>query len=408
MADAKASKERWKRYSARPEFLPFLAACLPLPEAFGDDAAHLAATEAAIRQRYSAAVAVPDATVALVTKRLAWKGDVRVVLTDFATGASRVGNFSDDSVPGTTPEKPVFPAPETLASFAKVLVLLASEAAEQDPVRSGLPGTFRRLLAALRDPRHILTLPMVYLTEPAAKEQYVATFGGTPVTFRNAAGTELTAREVDGLLVSEERWGLARFFRPARLDGDLRAKVSAAIGAENAYGTDPARAALFLTSPEAAALVDAISSASPALHHDPRVSAPATVAAARRKFTHFSEESVVVYLVLLAAATPTRKGLEALVRGAAAFDAAAAPLVAEGLLVTGTREKAGREHFLPGPWDAKWGPMESWKEALYDRGFFGLALPLELMGALYRKAWERIETGDLPRFEEAVREKKKR
>jgi hypothetical protein len=30
------------------------------------------------------------------------------------------------------------------------------------------------------------------------------------------------------------------------------------------------------------------------------------------------------------------------------------------------------------------------------------------MGALYKKAWERVEAGDLPRFEEAVREKKKR
>ena len=63
---------------------------------------------------------------------------------------------------------------------------------------------------------------------------------------------------------------------------------------------------------------------------------------------------------------------------------------------------------LPGPWDAKWGPMETWKSGLYDRTFFGLALPLEPMGALYKKAWDRILAGDLPRFEEAVREKKKR
>ena len=94
--------------------------------------------------------------------------------------------------------------------------------------------------------------------------------------------------------------------------------------------------------------------------------------------------------------------------GAARFDEAAEPLVAAGLLVTGTREKAGREHFLPGPWDAKWGPMETWKSGLYDRTFFGLALPLEPMGALYKKAWDQILAGDLPRFEEAVREKKKR
>jgi hypothetical protein len=351
---------------------------------------------------------VPDATVALVTKRLAWKGDVRLVLADFATGASRVGNFSDDSVPGITPEKPNFSAPETLVSFAKVLVLLASEVAEEDPVRRGLPSTFRRFLAALRDPRHILTLPMVYLSETAAKEQYLATFGGAPVTFRNAAGNELTGREVDGLLVTEERWGVNRFFRPARLDGALRDQVAAALGVENAYGTDAARAALFLTSSEALGLVDGIVSSSPTFQVDPRVSAPTVVAAARKKFPQFSEESVVVYLVLLAAATPTRKRLETLVGGAAAFEAAAAPLVAEGLLVTGTREKAGREHFLPGPWDAKWGPMETWKQALYDRTFFGLALPLEPMGVLYKKAWERVEAGDLPRFEEAVREKKKR
>jgi hypothetical protein len=52
--------------------------------------------------------------------------------------------------------------------------------------------------------------------------------------------------------------------------------------------------------------------------------------------------------------------------------------------------------------------METWKQALYDRTFFGLALPLEPMGVLYKKAWERVEAGDLPRFEEAVREKKKR
>lgn len=198
-----------------------------------------------------------------------------------------------------------------------------------------------------------------------------------------------------------------RFFRPARLDGALRGTVAAAIGTESAYGTDPARAALFLTSPEALLLAEEIAASSPSLHLDPRVSAPAVVAAVQAKLG-LSEASAVVYLVILAAATPPRKGLEGLVGGAARFDEAAEPLVAAGLLVTGTREKAGREHFLPGPWDAKWGPMETWKSGLYDRTFFGLALPLEPMGVLYKKAWDRILAGDLPRFEEAVREKKKR
>lgn len=407
VADAKAAKERWKRFSARPDFLAFLAKCLPAAAAFGDDTAHLAAVRTAVQESYSSAISVPDGTVALVTKRLAWKGDVRLVLADFATGASRVGNFDEESVPGTTPEKPVFPAPETLASFAKVLALLSHEVGEDDPVRRGLPATFRRLRAALRDPRLLLTLPMIYLAEGAAKEQYLATFGGAPVTFRNAAGNEQTGREVDGLIVTEERWGVNRFFRPARLDGALRGTVAAAIGTESAYGTDPARAALFLTSPEALLLAEEIAASSPSLHLDPRVSAPAVVAAVQAKLG-LSEASAVVYLVILAAATPPRKGLEGLVGGAARFDEAAEPLVAAGLLVTGTREKAGREHFLPGPWDAKWGPMETWKSGLYDRTFFGLALPLEPMGVLYKKAWDRILAGDLPRFEEAVREKKKR
>lgn len=77
-------------------------------------------------------------------------------------------------------------------------------------------------------------------------------------------------------------------------------------------------------------------------------------------------------------------------------------------MVEATRTRAGRSLFLPGGWaeqSAPRVPLERWKLPLYgettaEHTPFGLIVPLAPAADLYRRAWQRVQDGDAPRFEE--------
>ena len=92
-----------------------------------------------------------------------------------------------------------------------------------------------------------------------------------------------------------------------------------------------------------------------------------------------------------------------------AYDAAAAELVDAKLALGAKRARAGRDHFLPGPWlDRKSPdlPMERWKVPLYggveEKGAVRFPLdaiaPLAPFHELFERAWARVKTGDAPKF----------
>lgn len=143
---------------------------------------------------------------------------------------------------------------------------------------------------------------------------------------------------------------------------------------------------------------------------DPLVSAPATVAAVRDELG-LDEAPARYWLQLLALHAPTDADVDRW-NGWSARDRerAAAPLVAQGLVVKAKRARARRAHFLPGGWleaAAPHPPMEVWKAPLYALRDGPRVDPVHEAvvaevppGELFEAAWERFVAGDRPGYEE--------
>lgn len=143
---------------------------------------------------------------------------------------------------------------------------------------------------------------------------------------------------------------------------------------------------------------------------DPLVSAPATVAAVRAELG-LDEGPARYWLQLLALHAPTDADVDRW-NGWSARDRerAAAPLVAQGLVVKAKRARARRAHFLPGGWleaAAPHLPMEVWKAPLYALRDAPRVEPVHEAvvaevppGELFEAAWERFAAGDRPGYEE--------
>ncbi|WP_416959054.1 DNA-binding protein [Streptomyces sp. Agncl-13] len=141
---------------------------------------------------------------------------------------------------------------------------------------------------------------------------------------------------------------------------------------------------------------------------DPGRSVPDLVAEVAKEHG-LGDDAATLYLMLLAMPDPTDR-LTARWTGwkPARLKAARAGLTATDLVVEATRTRAGRSLFLPGGWaeqSAPRVPLEQWKLPLFDtvdgaRTFFGVIVPTEPVADLYRRAWQRVQEGDAPRFEE--------
>ncbi|MDH6612583.1 hypothetical protein M2164_008218 [Streptomyces sp. SAI-208] len=121
------------------------------------------------------------------------------------------------------------------------------------------------------------------------------------------------------------------------------------------------------------------------------------------------EDAATLYLMLLALPDPTDR-MTARWTGwkPARLKAARAELTTTDLVVEATRTRAGRSLFLPGGWveqSAPRVPLERWKLPLFgemsdEHAPFGVIVPFEPAADLFRRAWQRVQDGDAPRFEE--------
>lgn len=141
---------------------------------------------------------------------------------------------------------------------------------------------------------------------------------------------------------------------------------------------------------------------------DPTRSVPGLVAEAAAAHG-LGADAAALYLVLLAMPDPTDRTTARWTGWKPArLKAARAELAATDLVVTADRSRAGRSLFLPGAWadlPAPALPVEQWKLPMYGvvagaRPLCGVLLPGEPAADLYRRAWQRIREGDVPRFEE--------
>ncbi|MEV0411199.1 DNA-binding protein [Streptomyces sp. NPDC050448] len=140
---------------------------------------------------------------------------------------------------------------------------------------------------------------------------------------------------------------------------------------------------------------------------DPSRSVPELVAEVCE--THgLGADAATVYLVLLAMPDPTDRNVARWTGWKPArLKAARAELAATELVVTASRTRAGRSLFLPGGWAEMSSPVlpvELWKLPMYGlapggRPVLGVLVPDEPAADLYRRAWQRVRGGDVPRFE---------
>jgi hypothetical protein len=145
----------------------------------------------------------------------------------------------------------------------------------------------------------------------------------------------------------------------------------------------------------------------------------ASVVQAIQKKHKLGEDAALLYAQILALPDPTTANL-CTWNGwqAARVKKASAELVGRNLVLEAARARAGRSIFLPGEWlelKAPWLPVERWKlahliERVVDRATVspvGGPMVLRPFEDLFSAAWQRVLDGDVPRYEEVKRKKKK-
>ena len=145
---------------------------------------------------------------------------------------------------------------------------------------------------------------------------------------------------------------------------------------------------------------------------DPRASTPELVEVIAKKFK-ITTAAAALYLQVLALPDPTSKNIRLWNNWSAKeLTAAADELVAKDLVVQAKRARAGRDIFLPGGWETLALPnlpIESWKLPLFGyesidafRGYYAEYIVCEeTLRSLYQRAWDRVASGDPPRYEDA-------
>jgi hypothetical protein len=231
--------------------------------------------------------------------------------------------------------------------------------------------------------------------------------GGEPFERGTLRGRDLGSYLVGSL---RDGWNLDYEIRPARVDENVALFRTLSQPPFGVLGP-----VLFLRSAACAAIVARMTDASrPAGSYDANLSesAPDVVASIAKRYA-ISNEAALLYGETLAHACPTDAKLR-LWNGWSAnqLERARTELMEKKLVVIAKRERSGRSHFLPGPWEtlrAPLKPMESFKMPFFAMktatGWafdVGAQLPLEPFGVHAAKVWERAEA-EPPRLEEIER-----
>ncbi|MEI5520117.1 DNA-binding protein [Streptomyces brasiliscabiei] len=315
---------------------------------------------------------------------------------EWAVDGDRVKPVGDDTVGFTA---------DTLVGAVGLAAWLAHRLPAGDPARSGLPAALTAVRERLAHPGLVLDL-----------DRYI----GLPA-FRKTAGTPTEVGE-----------GFERYGAVVLATHDDQPSPGIRVALLDEAGEDPYLPALRIDDqrPYAAEVALRLARSVPygALladpgdpvagerdkdgtwwPQDPSRSVPELVTEVAKEYG-IGEDAATLYLMLLAMPDPTDR-MTARWTGwkPARLKAARAELTAGELVVEASRTRAGRSLFLPGAWldpKAPRLPLERWKLPLYaalmsdEHATFGVIVPAEPPAELYRRAWQRIQDGDTPRFEE--------
>ncbi|MDI2126918.1 hypothetical protein [Yinghuangia seranimata] len=291
-------------------------------------------------------------------------------------------------------------SPHQLGTYARAVRWLAYRLPYGDPLRAALPRLLAAVRARLADPGLLLDLDLEW-TERGAY---------TSVALREAAGLPATGGaaedgmvHVNDVIVLTPWHGEAEqvWVRTGNLTGPDDPDLAHVIALRGAP-TGAAAAVRTLLGTELDGLAAAGADGPVGYAQDPAWSVPDLVDEVAK--THdLSADAAALYLQLLALPDPTDRNV---VRWngwkPARFKAAKAALEATDLVVSAKRSRASRTLFLPGGWHElkRALPLETWKDAFYEVDGNRAITPRQPVPDLFRAAWQRVQEGDAPAFEQ--------
>jgi hypothetical protein len=389
-------------------------------------------------------VAIPEALIAVADRELQAPIPPSEALAMFG-GAATAPRLTVDGHWGLEPDGDLLrvgqPAPlvgQTEADDGEVFTLpvlqtacaylpfLYAELPVGDPLRAQARVGHQLVLARLANPSLLLDAGTMFVDdeEHSGIDSMVAALGGEPIT--GLAGDH-TGRTVPGAVIVRQSWTsgtppteyvkLHIHVRPATLDAKAQATVGKLAAGTNSWGYTPWLAIALMRSDELAQMMARIADTPVppgGWEQNPAVSAARLVDKAARRLD-VSPDAAALYLQYLVLLWPTPKNLTTWNGWTPARLAAAnAELEDRELILEARRERAQRSYFLPGGWEALRAPhppIESWKLPLYGRrNAEGAAIPalvrfaaLAPFHVLFERAWKRIESGDVPQYDEVKR-----
>jgi hypothetical protein len=289
--------------------------------------------------------------------------------------------------------------PEHIPVIRNVLPWLAYHLPVGSPVRAALPQAFALTQQRLRDPEFLYPLGSSYVDDDTPN--LLKLLNLPPGTTNHAEGlVRLTAR-------GGGRLGVSIQTSEYRLEhGPLLAALTGFLYFPDTYAVDHLPVLLGDVLQEALSVTAPNSTDPDSYYQDPAVSVPDLVATAAARY-RLDSDAAALYLQLLALPDPTDANVARWTGWKPArLKAARAALAETALVVNAKRARAGRTLFLPGGWRAHkspFPPIEEWKAALFELGEGrpqAAIVPLMSVEQLFRKAWQRVEDGCAPAYEE--------
>lgn len=293
------------------------------------------------------------------------------------------------------------PNGNVLHSTVTALAWLAYRLPYGDPLRGQLPHVLDLLRKRLADPGLVSDLDVEY-----------AENGPTSIRLREAAGLpENGGADPDGLVRVDDRFVLRPWYtdsefvevRPAGFTGADDPWFDRLIALRGTGDSSGFKAFRRILDPAFEALLRA--DGPPGIQQDPAYAVPELVAEVA-KAHGIGEDAAVLYLQLLALPDPTDRHVARWTGWKPArLKKARAELAATDLVVEARRSRAGRTLFLPGGWNDLKNPalpLETWKDPLYTRSYDNAVVPDSPVPDLFHRAWQRIQNGDAPGFEQLV------
>jgi hypothetical protein len=337
----------------------------------------------------------------------------------------QVGSASPLVQPKVESTREVFDVP-TLATVLAYLPFIYAELPVGAPLRAQAAIAFDLAQQRLKNPTLLFGLGNDMTLDPAGVAALETAIGGDPIL---GLSDGHSGRDGGAALVLRQDWTSTGtppkpytrtwlHVRPARWDAKAEAQLSTFAKLYAGYGWSPQLCLQLVRSPDIAAIVARIREtpvADGGWEQNPLLSTKKLVTKAA-KHLEVSADAAALYLQYLVLLWPTVKNL-VLWNGwkPKQLEAATQVLLDAELLLEAKRERAQRTYFLPGGWEALKSPhppFESWKLPFYGtrapgggqavptaQRFIAMA-PFHL---LFERAWQRIESGDIPKYDEVKR-----